>query len=190
MLSQPTPTELHDARIPQRFWQHVTPHGECWLWAAGTGNDGYGKFYYRGRTWRAHRFAFTQINGDVPSSLVIDHLCRTILCVRPEHLEAVTPWENTLRSDNIVALNVRKTHCPHGHPYDGDNLRIKKTARGVQRLCRECGRIAARARNKAIYYADPEKARRLKREDYWRDVDATRNRRRALYRQKHPTEAI
>lgn len=35
-----------------------------------------------------------------------------------------------------------RTHCAHGHPYSGDNLRIKKNG---ERECRRCARTASRA---------------------------------------------
>jgi hypothetical protein len=35
--------------------------------------------------------------GPIPDGLVIDHLCRVHNCVNPEHLEPVTPAENTRR---------------------------------------------------------------------------------------------
>ncbi len=35
----------------------------------------------------------------------------------------------------------RKTHCPQGHPYQGDNLYISPVG---GRMCRECGRIRSR----------------------------------------------
>jgi hypothetical protein len=35
--------------------------------------------------------------------------------------------------------NLRKTHCPQGHPYEGDNLIFKVKKNGVMnRLCRIC----------------------------------------------------
>lgn len=41
-----------------------------------------------------------------------------------------------------------RTHCPQGHPYEGDNLKINKQG---QRACRECRRIAARERGRRLY---------------------------------------
>ena len=36
-------------------------------------------------------------NGPIPAGMVIDHLCRNRNCVRPDHLEVVTPAQNTRR---------------------------------------------------------------------------------------------
>jgi len=38
---------------------------------------------------------------------------------------------------SIAAENAAKTHCPQGHPYEGDNLYINPVG---HRICRQCGR--------------------------------------------------
>ena len=65
----------------------------------------------------------------------------------PEHLEPVTVRENLLRGEGPSALHAKKTHCPQGHPYAGDNLYIHPT-RGL-RYCRTCGRERAAAKYRA-----------------------------------------
>jgi hypothetical protein len=70
--------------------------------------------------------------------LQIDHLCRVRHCVNPAHLEPVTPRVNARRGFGASGRNARKTHCPAGHPYAGDNLyRYPITG---DRHCRACGR--------------------------------------------------
>lgn len=110
----------------------------CIEWIAGTAGDGYG-FFYAGRTTTgqtgrayAHRWSYEYHVGPIPEGLQIDHLCGNRLCVNPKHLEPVTALENLRRADG----NHKKTHCPSGHPYEGDNLRIYRGAR----LCRACRR--------------------------------------------------
>jgi len=49
-----------------------------------------------------------------------------------------TPKEQA--ANRPLHYNLKKTHCPNGHPYSGDNLRLK----GRHRLCRECGRVQNR----------------------------------------------
>jgi hypothetical protein len=134
------------------FWAQVDKSGECWLWTGARGGP-YGKFSYGSRTLGtriqigAHRFAYQNLVGPIPDGLVLDHLCRTPLCVRPDHLEAVTQWENTLRTGNPIAELARKTHCKRDHELSGENLAIDpKTG---QRRCRACSRIwAAEARRR------------------------------------------
>lgn len=112
--------------------------GGCIVWIAGTQGEGYGQFF-GGRKVpgehakiAAHRWSYEYHVGPIPEGYEIDHLCRTRLCVNPDHLEPVTPQENISRSHG----NGRKTHCPKGHPYSGPNLRVYRGTR----FCRECSR--------------------------------------------------
>lgn len=86
---------------------------------------------------RAHRVAYRTWVGPIPDGLTIDHLCRNRACIEPTHLEAVPAKVNILRGDTLAARNKAKTHCNHGHPFEGDNLRITKTGERVCRACQE-----------------------------------------------------
>lgn len=126
-----------------RFWAKVALPNEqgCMLWLGGTA-VGYGRFYLAGKMRGAHRLSYTLAYGPIPDGLVLDHLCRTPACVRPDHLEAVTNSENLRRGDTSANNgNIRKTHCPQGHAYDKGNTYVQ-TGR---RHCRECRRAHDRA---------------------------------------------
>lgn len=129
------PIEARVTRFWERFWTLVDKNGpvpeydhslgECWIWNGPTTKLGYVKCVaVAGFTQQPHRASYILANGSIPSGLDIDHLCRVPACVRPNHLEAVTHRENILRGVSPTAINARKTHCPQGHPYSGDNLRI------------------------------------------------------------------
>lgn len=140
-------------RIPtaSRFWTKVDRDGPlpefrpdlgpCWLWLGATDPRGYGMLRVDGKVRRAHRWSYEHHVGPIPEGLQIDHLCRVPACVNPAHLEPVTSRENTVVRGVTApaAVNARKTHCPQGHPYSGDNL---VTRRGGGRLCRICRRTA------------------------------------------------
>ena len=97
------------------------PMTGCWLWIANTNHRGYGRFWLRGKMHSAHRVTYKHFVGPIPGGLQLDHLCRVRSCVNPEHLEAVTPKENTLRGVGPTAVNARKTQCPKGHRYSTYN---------------------------------------------------------------------
>jgi hypothetical protein len=83
----------------ERFWAKVEKGGpeDCWIWVGATAT-GYGQFRAAGgRRAQAHRWSWSQVNGEIPSGLVIDHRCRNLLCVNPAHLEPVTNRKNSLR---------------------------------------------------------------------------------------------
>lgn len=83
----------------ERFWSKVDKDGICWLWRGAIGANGYGAFRGPdGKTTTAHKFAYEALVGPVPSGLHLDHLCRIRSCVRPDHLEPVTPALNVRRA--------------------------------------------------------------------------------------------
>lgn len=79
---------------------HATP---CHIWQGAKCPHGYGRVNIENRTRQAHRVAYERGVGPIPEGLVIDHLCRVPSCVNPDHLEAVTHWEN-LRRGNSTKL--------------------------------------------------------------------------------------
>lgn len=139
----------HSVRLIARTEQR----GDCWIWS-GALNSGYGYCTINGENWLVHRFLYEQLRGPIGDGLHLHHVCQTRACVNPDHLEEVTQAEHTARHGGIPqALRDRAndrlllTHCPHGHPYSGDNLRLKTTARGgINRICRTCSRDADRRR--------------------------------------------
>lgn len=96
-----------------RFWSYVNQAGplptfvehlgRCWLWTGGTNDKGYGIARVSGRHLGAHRWSFLMFVGPVPDGLELDHLCRNITCVRPEHLQPVTKGENVRRRNLALA---------------------------------------------------------------------------------------
>jgi len=84
----------------ERFWAKVRKTDTCWIWtAANNGRKGYGVFYPAAGKIYAHRWAYVDTYGEIPSGLVVDHLCCNVRCVNPDHLEAVTNRENLMRAD-------------------------------------------------------------------------------------------
>ncbi len=79
------------------FWSKVTiPEGglDCWAWTRTLSENGYGRFRFKGKWYRAHRFAYEQFNGPVPEGLQVRHLCHNRLCCNPAHLDVGTAQDN------------------------------------------------------------------------------------------------
>jgi hypothetical protein len=129
-----------------RFWKYVDSSADCWRWTARKNRDGYGTFWDGRNKVLAHRWSWVEANGEIPDGLVLDHLCRTRSCVRPDHLRPVTSRENVLApgSLSVSAIHVAKTHCPRGHELAGDNL-IRSHLKDGRRACRSCSNTLTRA---------------------------------------------
>lgn len=110
--------------------------GPCLLWTGpqlgGKLGDRYGGF---GRGY-AHRWSYTYFVGPIPDGHEVDHLCRVKLCVRPSHLEPVTPEENMRRT--------QREECPQGHPYAEHGVEW-----GGQLYCQPCNQAKKNAQYRA-----------------------------------------
>ena len=125
------------------------PNTGCWLWIGRTDRKGYGRFSARGikPAW-AHRAAWEFYRGPIPHRMQLDHVCRVHSCVNPDHLRIVTLVQNVLENSNSAsALNKKKTHCPRGHSYTGENVSVQMGSRGTLfRRCRACDRELHKAK--------------------------------------------
>lgn len=133
-----------NATPAERIARHIrVDESGCWRWTGWCDKAGYARIRID-RIYRpAHRVSYEAHVGPIPEGLHIDHLCRVRDCVNPDHLEAVTPTVNTLRSFCPAAINARKTHCNRGHELAGDNLKVDPDG---HRRCRECRRLMENAR--------------------------------------------
>lgn len=104
----------------------------CEPWQGRIRADGYGTLGVK----MAHRAVYERLVGPIPDGLELDHLCKNRACVNVQHLEPVTRGENIARSD-VGRANRRKTHCPHGHVFDGRQV-------DGRRYCKTCKRAATR----------------------------------------------
>ena len=129
----------------------IDPITGCWLWQGARNNKGYGVIRHKGRNQYVHRVSYQRFKGFIPKKLELDHLCHkgtscTVwkdcphrFCINPDHLQPVTHLINMKRGSRAA-----KTHCPQGHPYNGENLYIRpehgKNRERIARMCKFCQR--------------------------------------------------
>jgi hypothetical protein len=109
--------------------------GSCVEWQ-GYISGGYGRLRINGSGVQAHRASYEVHVGKIPDGLQLDHLCRNMRCINPQHLEPVTASENQRRGTSPASTNANKTHCIHGHEFSEENTE----RRGSVRVCRQCRR--------------------------------------------------
>lgn len=89
------------------FWRFVRKTDGCWEWIGGT-SRGYGIFKLNNKSYRAPRFAWRLLIGEVPSGLFVLHSCDNRACVNPDHLFLGTHDDNMLD----MVQKGRATGCP------------------------------------------------------------------------------
>lgn len=115
-----------------RFEQSYTPDPNtgCWLWTKFIHKSGYAAFSVKSRSISAHKFSYLYFKGQIPKGWQVDHKCKCKTCVNPEHLEAVSPQENVIRSTLIQAIKTKaqnRKFCAKGlHEWIPSNIREKK----------------------------------------------------------------
>lgn len=147
--SDPKEAKMQAKSIPEMtteqldaFWAKVdVPYQPscCWEWLGGVDAGGYGRCSPNKHMTRvAYRVSYTLLIGPIPLDMQIDHLCRNPRCVNPDHLQIVDSMTNNRRGFSPTSLNAKKTHCPRGHSYSGENLGLNRNG---SRYCKSCKRV-------------------------------------------------
>lgn len=99
-----TPSERFCDRVDKR------DSGGCWIWTGHKDKDGYGVFWYNGKSVRAHRFSYELYNGVIPSGMVCCHRCDNASCVNPGHLFYGTTQDNVNDRDSKMRASRGDSH--------------------------------------------------------------------------------
>lgn len=91
-------------RLPDWLLDRLAPEPNtgCWLWTGSDSGNGYGKVSVAGFYEMAHRLIYMILVGPIPDGMHLDHRCRVRRCCNVDHLEPVTPRENTRRGNAVL----------------------------------------------------------------------------------------
>lgn len=134
------PTENKRGRkqnTPEQLWERYTENNAgCWIYTKSLDRYGYGQFAYHGYSGhRAHVVAWILTHGPIKKNLTINHKCAVPSCINPDHLELLSPGDN---SKEAISRRSRPIQCKNGHVGQ-----YKKRPKGG-RYCMECDRTIYR----------------------------------------------
>lgn len=124
---------LYERSIP------VTESG-CWLWMNSSNSNVYGRLYFNGHMWLAHRLSYETFVGEIGDKMLICHKCDTPSCINPDHLFQGTMKDNMQDASKKGRIYcMKKTHCPQGHEFTPENTGLRSGKNGW-RDCKQCKR--------------------------------------------------
>ena len=92
------PPKVQGSPTAAHFWERVDASGgpdACWPWTASRFDTGYGCVWAAGKARKAHRVAWSLVNGEIPAKVRILHTCDNPPCCNPGHLFAGSSRDNT-----------------------------------------------------------------------------------------------
>ena len=89
----------------------------CWVWHGTHRDTGY-------PTWgakMAHRAVYEHLRGPIAPKMTLDHLCRNVWCINPDHMEEVSLPENAKRAMEMVGWKNRIRRFLETGRYESSN---------------------------------------------------------------------
>jgi hypothetical protein len=130
-------------RVINRVLTKVENQNDCIISLYSTGSHGYAQIGWVINLERfmalAHRVVWEHYYGPIPTKMTVDHLCFNRRCVNINHLRLLSNVENARNNAQF-----RRTHCPHGHPYDDQNTMYDGKG---HRRCITCAKIYSKNRS-------------------------------------------
>lgn len=120
------------------------PINGCWLWQETRNRNGYATGSGSAAQPLVHRLVYTLAHGQIPTGMLVRHVCHVRHCVNPAHLILGTHQDNANDRQQRYNKPVR-THCKRGHEFVSGSYIKTKRYHKVCLICRkELDEILAR----------------------------------------------
>lgn len=103
---------------------HLPDRKKCWLWTGGKKN-GYGAFWFEGKTRLAHRVGWVLKVGNIPNGMMVCHKCDVKLCQNQEHW-----FLGTAKDNNQDKIEKGRQNLPYGEKH----WKVKLTTKQVSEI--------------------------------------------------------
>lgn len=108
----------------------VTLDNGCIFWTGARSSFGYGNLSFKGKSYKAHRFAWETFLGEIPDGLFCCHHCDNPPCCNVSHLFLGTPKDN---SDDMVYKG-RGSYGDNSGEKNGQALLTKKEVKMIRQF--------------------------------------------------------
>ena len=141
----------------------------CMEWQGEISTSGYGRVYYNGYKYQAHRVAWVSEHGPMPITCDACHICDNRKCVNPHHIVAGSRKANMMDALYKGRLHVQAS--PNTMPKGDKHGRAKLTSEAVIEIRKSKKSVLELA---AIYDVHQETIRRALKGHLWKDVPIIR----------------
>lgn len=126
--------------MKERFMKNVRRSANCWTWVGPKDAKGYGLFWLKGSSKRAHRVSIEMHLGVSAVGTTILHSCDNPSCVNPDHLSIGTQADN-VRDMHIKGRAASRTGSLNGASKltEADVMQIRSSHEGNTSLGRQYG---------------------------------------------------
>lgn len=93
LREQNTPSPLGDT-MAEKISNNCEWVDGCMIWKGYIGPEGYANIREGSKSERLHRVAFTELVGDIPEGMHVNHTCWNRACLNVKHLELATNQQN------------------------------------------------------------------------------------------------
>ncbi len=116
------------------YYSKSEPLTGCHIWHGHLAASGYGRTHYQGRSWLAHRLAWTFKRGPIPKGMVICHRCNVKRCVNPDHLALGTRADNNadIKAARLRLADAREATAQANPAFDSGAASIRIFVGGVE----------------------------------------------------------